>query len=99
MKNGDVGGLLGIHCRQEEKLAKPLVTIDGIQLKEFDFIDIGQVLRSTGAIPVVVKSLLFPEHEVGASRVGKKMLNFLKVHETVCLQNLAQTLTRFKDAR
>jgi len=53
--------LLGIHCREEEKLATPIVSIDGIQLREFDFIDIGEVLRSTGAVPVVIKSLLFPE--------------------------------------
>ena len=72
MKNGDVGGLLGIHCRQEEKLAKPSVSVDGIQLKAFDFIDIGQVLRSTGAVPVVIKSLLFLGHEVGGRRAGKK---------------------------
>jgi len=59
--DGDIGGLLGIHCREEEKLATPIVSIDGIQLREFDFIDIGEVLRSTGAVPVVIKSLLFPE--------------------------------------
>ena len=72
MKNGDVGGLLGIHCRQEEKLAKPSVSVDGIQLNEFDFIDIGQVLRSTGAAPVVIKSLLLLELEVGGSRARKR---------------------------
>ncbi|MBT3916327.1 MAG: ethanolamine utilization protein EutA, partial [Rhodospirillaceae bacterium] len=58
--DGDVGGLLGIHCRHEENLANPVISIDGIQLKEFDFIDIGEVLRATGAVPVVIKSLLFP---------------------------------------
>jgi ethanolamine utilization protein EutA len=58
--DGDIGGLLGIHCRDEEKLANPIVSIDGIELKEFDFIDIGEVLRDTGAVPVVIKSLLFP---------------------------------------
>jgi len=58
--DGDIGGLFGIHCREEEKLANPIVSIDGIELKEFDFIDIGEVLRDTGAVPVVIKSLLFP---------------------------------------
>ena len=56
LKNGNVGGLLGIHCRQEEKLAKPVVSIDGTQLKEFGFINIEQVLRFTEAVPVVIKS-------------------------------------------
>ena len=61
--DGDIGGLLGIHCRQEEKLENAIVSIDGIQLREFDYIDIGEVLRSTGAVPVVIKSLLFPEED------------------------------------
>lgn len=58
--DGDIGGLVGMHCRQEEKLENPLISIDGIELGEFDFIDIGEVLRATGAVPVVIKSLLFP---------------------------------------
>jgi ethanolamine utilization protein EutA len=58
--DGDIGGLIGMHCRQEESLKNPLVSIDGIELSEFDFIDIGAVLRATGAVPVVIKSLLFP---------------------------------------
>lgn len=56
----DIGGLIGIHCRKEEGLENPLVSIDGIELKEFDFLDIGEVLRATGAAPVAIKSLLFP---------------------------------------
>ena len=58
--DGDVGGLLGVHLRAEEGFAGPIVSIDGVRLSEFDFIDIGEVLRSTGAAPVVVKSLVFP---------------------------------------
>jgi ethanolamine utilization protein EutA len=36
------------------------VSIDGVQLKEFDFIDIGAMLPASGAVPVVIKSLVFP---------------------------------------
>ena len=61
--DGDVGGLIGIHCRQEERLANPIVSIDGIELKEFDFVDVGEGLRETGAVPVVIKSLLVPAQE------------------------------------
>ena len=56
----DIGGLIGMQCRSEEQVPGPVVSIDGIRLAEFDFIDIGAVLRATGATPVVVKSLLFP---------------------------------------
>jgi ethanolamine utilization protein EutA len=58
--DGDVGGLIGIHFREEMKLLNPIVSIDGLELKEFDFIDIGEMLESSGAVPVVIKSLIFP---------------------------------------
>lgn len=58
--DGDIGGLIGMQCRSEESVPGAIVSIDGIALSEFDFIDIGEVLRATGATPVVVKSLLFP---------------------------------------
>jgi ethanolamine utilization protein EutA len=58
--DGDVGGLIGIHLREEMQLASPIVSIDGLELKEFDFIDIGAILESSGAVPVVIKSLIFP---------------------------------------
>ena len=58
--DGDVGGLLGIHLHEEMKIANPVVSIDGLELKEFDYIDIGAMLESSGAVPVVIKSLIFP---------------------------------------
>ncbi len=58
--DGDVGGLLGIHFREELKLANPVISIDGLDLKQFDYIDIGEILESSGAVPVVIKSLIFP---------------------------------------
>ena len=58
--DGDIGGLVGIHCKEETRLASPVVSIDGIVLKEFDFIDIGALLQASGAVPVVIKSLVFP---------------------------------------
>jgi ethanolamine utilization protein EutA len=58
--DGDVGGLLGIHLHEEMKIANPVVSIDGLELKDFDYIDIGAMLESSGAVPVVIKSLIFP---------------------------------------
>ena len=57
---GDIGGLVGIHCHEETRLANPVVSIDGVALKEFDYIDIGALLETSGAVPVVIKSLVFP---------------------------------------
>jgi ethanolamine utilization protein EutA len=58
--DGDVGGLLGIHLREEMRLPNPIVSVDGLELKEFDFIDIGGMMESSGAVAVVIKSLVFP---------------------------------------
>jgi ethanolamine utilization protein EutA (predicted chaperonin) len=58
--DGDVGGLVGIHCREELRLPGAIVSVDGIALKEFDFVDIGALLEASGAVPVVIKSLVFP---------------------------------------
>jgi ethanolamine utilization protein EutA len=58
--DGDIGGLVGIHLHSELKLTNPLVSIDGIVLHDLDFIDIGELLDTSGAVPVVIKSLVFP---------------------------------------
>ena len=60
VSDGDVGGLLGLHLREEMALDKPVISIDGIDLREFDYVDIGEILPSSGAVPVVIKSLVFP---------------------------------------
>ena len=58
--DGDVGGLIGIHCHEEVKMQNPVISIDGVTLNDFDFIDIGGFLEVSGAVPVVIKSLVFP---------------------------------------
>ncbi len=58
--DGDVGGLIGIHYCEEMKVKNPIVSIDGLELKDFDYIDIGAILDTSGAVPVVIKSLIFP---------------------------------------
>jgi ethanolamine utilization protein EutA len=58
--DGDIGGLIGIHFGEEHLVPNPIVSIDGIALREFDFIDIGALLPASGAVPVVIKSLVFP---------------------------------------
>ena len=58
--DGDVGGLLGMHCREADLADNAVVTIDGIALSALDRVDIGRPVAATGAVPVVVKSLLFP---------------------------------------
>jgi ethanolamine utilization protein EutA len=59
MIDGDVGRTLGHILEHELRVGRHVVSIDGIQLKEFDFVDIGEVIRPADVVPVVIKSLLF----------------------------------------
>jgi ethanolamine utilization protein EutA len=58
--DGDTGGLIGVHFHEELGVDYPVVSIDSLDLREFDYIDIGRMLEFSGAVPVVIKSLLFP---------------------------------------
>ena len=37
-----------------------MISVDGVTLSELDFVDIGEMLETSGAVPVVIKSLVFP---------------------------------------
>jgi ethanolamine utilization protein EutA len=60
VNDGDIGGILGLHFKEEMGLEGAVISIDGISLNEFDYIDIGALIPASGAVPVVVKSLVFP---------------------------------------
>jgi ethanolamine utilization protein EutA len=57
--DGDVAMSLGRIIRHEIVPAANLIAIDGVQLKEFDYVDIGRVIEVTNVVPVIIKSLLF----------------------------------------
>jgi ethanolamine utilization protein EutA len=59
MIDGDVGRTLGHILEHELRIGRAVISIDGIQLKEFDFVDIGAVIRPADVVPIVIKSLLF----------------------------------------
>ncbi len=58
--DGDVGGLLGIHLKEEMRLPNPVISVDGVEVGELDYIDIGSLIPASGAVPVIIKSLIFP---------------------------------------
>ena len=59
MIDGDVGRALGRIIDKELGLDGKLVSIDGMELRELDYVDIGELLDPPGVVPVVIKSLLF----------------------------------------
>jgi ethanolamine utilization protein EutA len=60
VNDGDIGGIVGLHFQEELKIENPIISIDGISLNDFDYIDIGALIPSSGSVPVVIKSLIFP---------------------------------------
>lgn len=58
--DGDVGRSLGGILEEEFGVSADLVSIDGLQLLELDYVDIGEVIQPANVVPVVVKSLAFP---------------------------------------
>ncbi len=61
MGDGDVGGLVGVQCRAALGADQGVVSLDGVVLRAFDLCDIGAPVDASGAVPVVIKSLVFPE--------------------------------------
>ncbi len=59
MTDRDMGKTLGAILKEDLGIPGEVVSIDGVLLKEFDFVDIGEVIRPAGVVPVVIKSLLF----------------------------------------
>jgi len=57
--DGDVGQTLGRILDRELQIGPNLISLDGVQLKELDFVDLGEFINPPGVIPVVIKSLLF----------------------------------------
>ena len=50
---------LGRVIRYETAPAANVIAIDGVQLKQFDYVDIGRVIEFTNVVPIIIKSLLF----------------------------------------
>jgi ethanolamine utilization protein EutA len=56
---GDIGMSLGRIIRHETAPGADVIAIDGVQLKQFDYVDIGRVIEVTNVVPIIIKSLLF----------------------------------------
>jgi len=55
----DLAGLVGTILKNEFGLQNDVLAIDGVALRDFDFIDLGKVLEPSGTVPVTIKSLVF----------------------------------------
>jgi ethanolamine utilization protein EutA len=56
----DIAKSLGGMLKDEFKVTRDIIAVDGIEVGDLDYIDIGECLGITEVIPVTVKSLMFP---------------------------------------
>lgn len=56
----DIAKSLGAILKDEFKVGRDIIAVDGIEVGDLDYIDIGECLGITEVIPVTVKSLMFP---------------------------------------
>jgi ethanolamine utilization protein EutA len=59
MIDGDIGKTLGRILHRELHWPGKVVSIDGMELHELDYVDVGELIAPPGVVPVVIKSLLF----------------------------------------
>jgi ethanolamine utilization protein EutA len=59
MLDGDVAMTLGRLLREELGVACEVLVIDGLSLRDFDYIDIGRIRFPSNTVPVTIKSLIF----------------------------------------
>lgn len=57
----DIAHTLGRILVDELGVTGTLVVIDGLDLRELDYVDIGEVVRPAGVVPVIIKSLVFAD--------------------------------------
>jgi ethanolamine utilization protein EutA len=57
--DGDIAKVMGNILEYELKVLRPVVSVDGVQLDELDFVDIGTLIEPAYVVPIVIKSLLF----------------------------------------
>ena len=67
MMEGDAGGTIGHILKDEIGVGVEIVSVDGVQLRDLDYVDIGAVIDPTGVVPLIIKSLLFATPDASAA--------------------------------
>ena len=59
--DGDVAQTVGAILKEDEKLDSEVLVIDGIALRDFDYIDLDRIRMPPNTVPVTIKSLVFSQ--------------------------------------
>ncbi len=65
MLDGDIAQTLGAILRDELLVESEILAIDGVMLRDFDYIDLGRIRMPSYTVPVTIKSLVFSEDPRG----------------------------------
>jgi ethanolamine utilization protein EutA len=58
---GDVAQTVGAILKEDLKVGSEVLVLDGIALRDFDYIDLGRIRMPSGTVPVTIKSLVFSQ--------------------------------------
>jgi ethanolamine utilization protein EutA len=71
MLDGDIAYTLGGILQNELAIQNDMLVIDGIILRDFDYIDLGKIRLPSFTVPLTVKSLLFREELTAGSKTDR----------------------------
>ncbi|MCC6777691.1 MAG: ethanolamine ammonia-lyase reactivating factor EutA [Hyphomicrobiales bacterium] len=80
MLDGDIAQTLGAILREELLVECEILAIDGVVLRDFDYIDLGRIRMPSYTVPVTIKSLLFSE-DVGRGRPHQRIHHHDHAHD------------------
>ncbi len=59
--DGDVAQTLGAILKEDWGLGSEVLVLDGVALRDFDYIDLGRIRVPSNTVPVTIKSLVFSQ--------------------------------------
>jgi len=63
--DGDVAQTVGGILKEDWAIASEVLVLDGITLRDFDYVDLGRIRMPSFTVPVTIKSLVFSEDPRG----------------------------------
>jgi ethanolamine utilization protein EutA len=63
--DGDVAQTVGAILKEDWGIASEILAIDGIALRDFDYVDLGRIRMPSFTVPVTIKSLVFGQDPRG----------------------------------
>jgi ethanolamine utilization protein EutA len=69
MLDGDIALTLGAVLREDCGVRSEILSIDGVMLMDFDYIDLGRVRLPSYTVPVTIKSLVFKDDRRTGERI------------------------------